>query len=589
MSKSLHGMPFVLALFVLVLASCAPAPGTPTPTAPPETPTLSTITEEPTTAPTATLIPVPLAGPQSATAMKWMDSSLLAYVPAGEFTMGSGAGDSPEHGVSLDAYWIQQTEVTNGMYSQCVLAGGCTPPTQEIGAPVYTNPEFSSHPAVGVTWDQAAAYCTWSGGRLPTEAEWEKAARGTNGNLYPWGNDGAACDLLNFATCVNHTTSVTDFPQGRSPYGLYDMAGNVFEWVGDWYGETYYNDGPALNPTGPASGEFRVIRGSSFETDPDQAASAIRHFMAPSNPRRDVGFRCVVPKPQPLAPFCQLTAYVPGASSAPQGSCELPTVDLRGQYCASGDGFVTLNVSEGATYKTNRPDYSCEETIVDGKRLITCKGPRSTETSVEVTVCNEACTNAPDQTGASAACDPGYTLDATSGTCVYSPIAAQPGAAGCPLGYKLIEVGGQKNCALAPGADGQCPAGLYLDSLYGACVSASGIAALPYGINNPDAAQQGYAGCALGYQYDPSFQCCQATNSAAYPQCPAGSTYDLETKACVPTGARVTSAGCVTVQATTLKCSEPVDICSKIKAEPVCRRNSFACVWDDKNDVCKLK
>jgi len=103
--------------------------------------------------------------------------------------------------------------------------------------------------------------------------------------------------------------------------------------------ESYYGESPLLQPDGPASGENRVIRGSSFETEPDIAASTIRHFNAPANPRRDVGFRCVVPKPQPLAPYCQLTSYVPGASSLPQGACELPVTDVRGQYCAKGMGM----------------------------------------------------------------------------------------------------------------------------------------------------------------------------------------------------------------------------------------------------------
>ena len=589
MSKILLRMLFAVPVLAFVLAACAPATATPTPI--PATPGISTEapTEAPTAAPTATLVPVPLAGPQASTTLKWIDASLLAYVPSSEFSMGSGAGDSPTHSVSLDAFWIQQTKVTNGMYAQCVVAGTCTPPTQEIGAPVYTNSDYASHPVVGVTWDQANAYCTWAGGRLPTEAEWELAARGTDGREFPWGNDGAACDFLNFANCINHTTSVTDYSEGRSPYGLYDMAGNVFEWVWDWYSEKYYGESPSLNPQGPDSGDYRVIRGSSFETEPDLADSAIRHYNAPSNARRDVGFRCVIPKPQPLAPYCQLTSYVPGVSSLPQGSCQLPVADVRGNYCAKGDGFVTMNISEGATYKSNRADYSCEEAIVDGKRLVTCKGPRSTETSVEITVCNAACSGSPEETGATPSCDPGYTFDATSGTCVYSPIPAQVGAAGCPSGYKLIDRVGQKSCALAPGADGQCPIGLYLDSLYGACISPNGVAEIPYGINNPELAQQNYAGCAPGYDYDPSFQCCQATNSAAYPQCAPGSTFNSVTKACVPSGQHVSGPGCVTVQATTLKCSEPVDICSKITKEPVCIRNSYACVWDDKNDVCKLK
>ncbi len=584
MNKAYHGMLFTVLTLTLLLTACAPATTTPT-----ALPTLVPVTVGPTAEPpTPTLIPVALAGPQAASTLKWIDTSVLAYVPAGDFKMGNGVGDSPERNVTLDAFWIQQTKVTNGMYAQCVAAGTCTPPTQELGAPIYTNPAYNSHPIVGVSWDQANAYCTWAGGRLPTEAEWEKSARGTTGNVYPWGNDGAACDFLNFATCINHTTSVTDYPDGRSPYGLYDMAGNVFEWVSDWYGATYYNDGPTANPTGPDSGTDRVIRGSSFETDTDQADSAIRHFMNPSNTRRDVGFRCVVPQPQPLAPYCQLSAYIPGVSNQPHGTCELPVVDLRGQYCSQGDGFVTLNISEGATYQLNRTDYGCVETLVDGKRLLTCKGPRSYENSVEVTVCNAACSSVPN-VAATPACDPGYSLDSKTGMCVYAPIASEVGVTGCPLGYVILDRGGQKSCALAPGSDGQCPTGLYLDSLYGACISPSGLAEIPYGISNPELAQQSYAGCASGYTYDPSFQCCQATNASAYPGCAAGTTYDSTLKACVPQQVRVSSPGCVAVEATTLKCSDPVDICSKITQEPVCRRNSYACVWDDKNDLCKLK
>jgi len=521
--------------------------------------------------------------------MKWIDASLLTFIPAGEFPMGTGSGDAPTHTVALDAFWIQQTEVTNGMYAQCAAAGSCTPPTQEAGAPLFTNADYSSHPVVGVTWEQASAYCAWTGGRLPTEAEWEKAARGTGSGLYPWGDEGAACDLLNFAGCIRHTSSVTDYPAGRSPFGLYDMAGNVFEWVGDWYGEGYYNTAPVMDPTGPESGEYRVIRGSSFESETgDGVESGIRHYMAPSIARRDVGFRCVVPDPQPLAPFCQVMAYLPGASESSQNGCQLPAVDLRGNYCASGDGYVTMNIPEGASFSVNRQDYTCEEAMVDGRRLLTCKGPRSTETSAEVTVCNEACSGAPGQ-GAAPTCDPGYTRDAASGACIYSPIPAAAAETGCPAGYKVVERGGQNTCALAPGADGQCPAGLYLDSLYGACISPGGLAEIPYGISNPDLAQQTFAGCAAGYEYEPSFQCCQAAQSTAYPACAPGSTYSADAKACVPTDIRIGAPGCVTVKATTLKCSEPLDVCSKITQEAVCLRNSYACTWDEKNDVCKLK
>jgi formylglycine-generating enzyme required for sulfatase activity len=145
------------------------------------------------------------------------------------------------------------------MYQQCVVVGSCLEPTQEIGGPVYSNPEYANHPVVGVTWDQAQGYCAWALGRLPTEAEWEKGARGLVGNVYPWGADVPACDLLNFAYCSGRTSEVDAFLQGASVYGLYDRAGNVFEWVGDWYDETYYQNSPLVNPTGADSGQYRVI------------------------------------------------------------------------------------------------------------------------------------------------------------------------------------------------------------------------------------------------------------------------------------------------------------------------------------------
>ena len=117
--------------------------------------------------------------------MTWIDGSTLIYIPPSEFTMGNNGFDAPVHAVTLDGYWMQQTEVTNRMFAQCVAVGSCSTPTQELGGLVYSNPQFANHPVVGVTWDQAQAYCTWAQGSLPTEAQWEKAARGIEGNIYP--------------------------------------------------------------------------------------------------------------------------------------------------------------------------------------------------------------------------------------------------------------------------------------------------------------------------------------------------------------------------------------------------------------------
>ena len=141
--------------------------------------------------------------------------------------------------------------MTNKMYAQCVSTGSCAAPAQEIGTPVYSNPQYGDYPVVGVTWDMASNYCQWAQGQLPSEAQWEKAARGESGALYPWGIDNPSCSLSNYKGCLGHTSDVTDYPGGHSPYGAYGMAGNVFQWVNDFYDEHYYDSMPSRNPTGP--------------------------------------------------------------------------------------------------------------------------------------------------------------------------------------------------------------------------------------------------------------------------------------------------------------------------------------------------
>jgi formylglycine-generating enzyme required for sulfatase activity len=414
MKKVRYGLFAFTLMFVFLVSSC----GTPTPLVIVVTATSLPPTEAPAVEPTATLAPVALAGPQAGTKMKWMDGSSLAYVPLSEFIMGNDDFNAPVHKVTLDGYWIYTTKVTNRMYAQCVAVGACTSPTQELGGAVYSNPEFANHPVVGVTWDQSQAYCSWSQGQLPTEAQWEKAAHGENGNPFPWGSDDPACDILSFAYCNASTSEVNAFKDGLSPYGLYDMAGNVFEWVSDWYGESYYKDSAIVNPTGPESGEYRVIRGSSFESYPDQINLGIRHFNAGSNHRRDVGFRCVVPDPQPVAPFCQLAAFIPTGVVSTE-DCQLPAAEIASTYCFTGNGYATIDIPPGSVYESGK-DLACLEAVVDGKRRLTCMGPRSKESTNEITVCNPSCSNSPDMTGAAPTCDPGYTLDAANSACNYT-------------------------------------------------------------------------------------------------------------------------------------------------------------------------
>jgi len=572
---------------VLMLAFLFSACGTtPTPIVVVVTATSLPPTETQTVEPTATLVPVPVSGPQNGTTMKWVDGSTLVYIPPSEFIMGNGGFDAPIHAVAVDSFWMYQTKVTNRMFAQCVAVGACSAPTEELGGPVYSNPEYANHPVVGVTWDQAQTYCGWSQGQLPTEAQWEKAARGTDGNAYPWGSDKPACDLLNLGYCSGRTSEVDAFSTGVSPYGLYDMAGNLFEWVSDWYGEAYYNTAQAENPIGPESGQYRSIRGSSFETDFDQAESAIRHFGAQVYHSRDLGFRCAVTEPKLFAPYCQLMAYIPSGVIVSNG-CELPVTEIAGQYCAAGNSFATVDLSADAIYEVSK-DLKCEEAIVDGQRVLTCLGPEATEATNEVTVCNPTCSNSPSITGAVPTCDPGYTLDPTTGSCNYSPIMGQVGVSGCPVGYILSDRGGQQSCVIGTNADGDCPTGLYFDNLAGRCVSPAGFTEAPYGIDNPALAVQSYSGCAAGFSYSETFQCCQAVSGGTYPGCSPGSTFNTELGACSPGEIRLAGPGCVTLDVTTLQCSQPVNTCSHIQDETRCIKNPF-CRWNENAGTCDVR
>jgi len=577
---------YVMFVYGLILTFVLSACGTPTPvvivvTATPLPPTETQITE-----PIPTLVPVALSGPQNATTMKWIDGSTLVYVPPGEFIMGNGESNAPVHNVTLDAFWMYQTKVTNRMFAQCVAVGACSSPTEEIGGSVYSNPQYANFPVVGVTWDQSQAYCAWSQGQLPTEAQWEKAARGLNGNVYPWGDTDPACNLLNFGYCSGRTSEVDAFPDGVSPYGLYDMAGNIFEWVGDWYGETYYTDAPTANPTGPENGQYRSIRGSSFETDSDQVGSAIRHFGAQTYHSRDLGFRCAVTQPKLFAPYCQTAAFIPTGVIVSNG-CQLPVTGVAGQYCSAGRSFATVDLPADATYETSK-ELKCDEAVVDGKRILTCLGPNAREATNGITVCNPTCSNSPDVTGAVATCGPGYTLDPATGACNYSPINGQVGVAGCPVGYVLADNGGQQSCVIGTDANGQCPDGLYFDNLAGRCVPANGLVEAPYGIDNPSLAVQSYSGCATGYSYSETFQCCQVVSGGTYPGCSPGSTFNADLGACSPGEIKLAGPGCVTLDVTTLQCSQPVDTCAPIKDETRCIHNSF-CRWNEKASTCDIR
>lgn len=285
MSK-LPGLLTVLAALAFTISGCAPSA---TPTSPPPTPGLGRTLVSP------------------------VDGMTMLFVPAGEFPICSETGlvdERPLHSVYLDAFWIDQTEVTNAMYSRCVQSGACKQPT----VTTYTSdPAHSNHPVIYVSWVYAKIYCSWAGRRLPTEAEWEKAASWdpvkNEKRIYPWGND-FDCKKGNFEgpDCDGYagTAPTGSYPSGVSPYGALDMGGNVWEWVHDAFIETdplsggtqnYYAISPASNPQGvdPSITVYRVMRGGAWKINFGFGRSANRLWFGLDDPYDFAGFRCASP------------------------------------------------------------------------------------------------------------------------------------------------------------------------------------------------------------------------------------------------------------------------------------------------------
>jgi eukaryotic-like serine/threonine-protein kinase len=298
-----------------------PSTSVPQPTAFIPSPTKYVPTPEPTNtalpSPTATQ---PVTPPKSSNQGSTLDGMKILLVPAGTFTMGDSADaaqaeclkvrsdcpydwfmdEAPGHPVTLNAYYIDKTEVTNAMYARCVDAGTCNRPASSSSrtrSSYFGSSQFANYPVINVTWFDAKTYCSWAGRRLPTEAEWEKAARGTDNRKYPWGNSFPSCSIANYYpinqdACKGDTTAVGSYSANISPYGALDMAGNVWEWVADWYADNTYSHGAQSNPIGSSTGTHRVMRGGAWVFVENTLRSTNRHGDDPSHYDDSLGFRC---------------------------------------------------------------------------------------------------------------------------------------------------------------------------------------------------------------------------------------------------------------------------------------------------------
>jgi formylglycine-generating enzyme required for sulfatase activity len=281
-------------------------------------------TATPTLRPTETPIPVPTQAPtkrptpeglpsSGALGDTWVrpaDGMVMVYVPGGTYRMGTDVGDPlvqddevPPHAVTLGGFWIDQTEVTNEQYARCVAAGACQPPFApmfERHERYYGSSDTADYPVIYVSWLHATEYCVWAGGALPSEAQWEYAARGPESLTYPWGNSPPSEALLNYDKIINDPVAVGSYPAGASWCGALDMAGNVYEWMNDWYSR--YTPEAQTDPTGAERGIGHVLRGGSWFDGAEfvRAANryvireAYRDYVVPSGHGFNFGFRCVV-------------------------------------------------------------------------------------------------------------------------------------------------------------------------------------------------------------------------------------------------------------------------------------------------------
>jgi formylglycine-generating enzyme len=450
---------------ILILGACnlgsVPPPVTEAsvePSQPPAETEPPALTEVPVASPT--IIPIDLSGPPMERGSKYtyVDGSVIVAVPGGQFLMGYGGQDNPEHTVNLSDFWVYRAKVTNVQYALCVNSGQCSPP-DENDNPDFSEPLHANNPVVGVTYDQAAAYCSFVHGRLPTEAEWEKTARGPDGNVYPWGDAVPDCDLANIANCVRKTTSVREYPQGQSFYEALDMSGNTYEWVADWYSATYYGESPADDPLGPDTGKKRSVRSTAFDSPAYESESARRFSNNPNDARSNLGFRCVVKEPTYFAPYCEtVVTYgqdaftgVPLGGSASSETC--PKIGITQNTYCQGNIPVTNVVFSGLPDATIEPN-GCDPTA--NPALFVCQKSGTVSIQAE---CQQTLPGDPS-------CPPGYKQNGNTCEAVGAPGACLPGFNYDPVNQCCSAQTGQDASFTLP----VCPVGTYYVDTAKACV-----------------------------------------------------------------------------------------------------------------------
>jgi formylglycine-generating enzyme required for sulfatase activity len=524
----------------------------------------------------------------------------VAYVWGGPFWMGSLDDDplaqpdeKPIHQVVVEGFWIQTKEVTNGQYQQCVTDGACDPPILvDVGVMTgqYGNPDYANRPVVGVNYDQAQNYCAHLGGRLPTEAEWEKAARGILGQTYPWGEDAPNCEFATFGGCsTSGALDIYEHPGLTSPYGLWGTAGDVAEWVSDWYSPTYYGISPMYYPQGPGPTGLKSVRGGSYLSDAAGIRAAAREGLDPALGYEDVGFRCV-PITRQLAPMCS-SLYVPFCTPSttttdggtPRNPCETgepgpqePTtpeqVNVTGDTGCTQDNqpIILVNVGTGdaSGYYVAIGDVICDCMVIpDNPGVLSCQCPGvETGVTIDLSVCqggqaqllaSEPASNETTMSFTSRLASlkqdvpinlaPQYTATSAGQDCpdgyAYNPETYQceriPDSNGCPEGWAVTAV--TANCQ--PTNEGNCPPGTTFSANLQGCTPNDGGCPDQYFLTNlgtcePDNNNPGDF-CPRGYYYNRLIGCCSPLRGDNY-GCPDNYTYNVRSQYCVPN----TNDGC---------------------------------------------